>query len=87
MGMDLETLLRSAERTNVSTMRKLIPINGETDSNSIFHNSKRIYNLKNFWIGFWLLKRFLNSTGCPMNNESLWWYTHFGEELLRGGNN
>jgi hypothetical protein len=25
--------------------------------------------------------------GCPMNNKSLWWYTHSREELLRGGNN
>jgi hypothetical protein len=51
---------------------------------------KGIYNLKNFWI-FWigccLLKRFLNSTGYPMNDESLSWYTHSGEELLGGGNN
>jgi hypothetical protein len=47
-GDDLETLLRSAERTDVSTMRKLMPINGEMDSNSIFHNAKGIYNPKNF---------------------------------------
>jgi hypothetical protein len=81
MGMDLETLLQSAERTDVSTMRKLMPINGEMDSNSIFWNSKGIYNPKNFWIGCWLLKRFLNSTGCPMNDESLWWYTHSGRRV------
>jgi hypothetical protein len=53
----------------------------------LYQNSKGIYNPKNFWIGCWLLKRFLNSTGCPMNDESLWWYTHSGEELLHGGNN
>jgi hypothetical protein len=87
MGMDLETLLQSVEHMDVSTMRKLMPINGETDSNSIFQNSMGIYIPKNFWIGCWLLKRFLNSTRYPMNNKSLWWYTHSGEELLRGGNN
>jgi hypothetical protein len=48
---------------------------------------KGIHNLKNLWIGCWLLKRFLSSMGYPMNDESLWWYTHSGEELLRGGNN
>jgi hypothetical protein len=87
MGMDLETLRQNAEHMDVSTVRKLMPINREMDSNSIFQNFKGIYNLKNFWIGCWLLKRFLNSTGCPMNDESLWWYTHFEEKLLRGGNN
>jgi hypothetical protein len=50
-------------------------------------NSKGIYNPKNFWIGCWLLKRVLNSTRCLMNDKSLWWYTHSGEELLSGGNN
>ena len=36
----------SAERTYVSTVRKLIPINGKTDSNSIYRNSKVGCNLK-----------------------------------------
>jgi hypothetical protein len=50
-------------------------------------NSTRNSNLKNFWIGCWLLKRFLSSTECPMNDESLWWYTHSGKKLLCDGNN
>jgi hypothetical protein len=25
--------------------------------------------------------------GVPDEQKSLWWYTHFGEELLRDGNN
>jgi hypothetical protein len=76
----------SEDPSTVSTVHKLVPINGETDSNSIFWNSKGIYNPKNFWIRCWLLKRFLNSTRCSMNDESLWWYTHSREELC-GGNN
>ena len=36
MEMDPKTLLRSAERTNVNTMRKLMPLGGWTGSNSIF---------------------------------------------------
>jgi hypothetical protein len=48
MGMDLETLLQSAERMDVNIVYKLMPINRETDSNSIFRNSKGIYNPDNF---------------------------------------
>jgi hypothetical protein len=58
-------------RIDISTMRKLMPIVRETKSNSIFQNFKGIYNPKNLWIGCWMLKMFLNSTECPMNNESL----------------
>jgi hypothetical protein len=36
MSMDPETLLQSIERTDVSTMRKLMPLGGWTGSNSIF---------------------------------------------------
>jgi hypothetical protein len=60
--MDPETLLRSAERTNVSTMRKLMPLGGWTSSNLIFQNSQGCYNLQNFGIGRWLWKSFLRST-------------------------
>jgi hypothetical protein len=49
-GNGLETLLRSAKRTDVNTMHKLMPLGGWTGSNSIFQNSKGIYNLKNSWI-------------------------------------
>jgi hypothetical protein len=34
----------SGDPSAVSTVHKLVPINGETDSNSIFWNSKGIYN-------------------------------------------
>jgi hypothetical protein len=40
MGMNPETLLRSAKRTNVSTMYKLMPLGGWMGSNLIFQNSK-----------------------------------------------
>ena len=45
------------------------------------------FHPKNFWIGSSLLKRFLSSTGCLRNDESLWWYMPSGEELLRSGKN
>jgi hypothetical protein len=32
MGMDLDTLLQSAEHTDVNTIHKLMPINGKMDS-------------------------------------------------------
>ena len=61
-GMDPETLLRSAERTDVSTMRKLMPLDGWTGPNSRFQNSQGCYSLQNFGIGCWLLKSSLKST-------------------------
>jgi hypothetical protein len=42
IGMDLKTLLQSAEGSDVNTVCKLMPINGKMDSNSIFRNSKGI---------------------------------------------
>ena len=77
--MDPETLLRSAERTEVSTMRKLMPLGGWTGSNSRFQNSQGCYNLQNFGIRRWLLKSFLKSIEWPMHNEFFWWYSHSGE--------
>jgi hypothetical protein len=79
IGTDPETLLRSAERTEVSTMHKLMPLDGWTDSNSIFQNSQGCYNLQNFGIGCWLLKSSLKLMECAIHNESLWWYSHSGE--------
>jgi hypothetical protein len=78
-GMDPDTLLRSAERTKISTMRKLMPLGGWTGSNSIFQNSQWCYNLQNFGIGRWLWKSFLRSTEWVIHNESLWWHSHSGE--------
>jgi hypothetical protein len=79
MSMDPETLLRSAERKDVSTMRKLMPLGGWTGSNLIFQNSQGCYNLQNFGIGRWLWKSFLRSTEWAIHNESLWWHSHSGE--------
>jgi hypothetical protein len=84
MGMDPETLLRSAKCTDINTMRNLMPLNEWTGPNSRFQNSQGCYNLQNFGIGLW--KSFLKSTEWSMHNESLWWYSHSGEQLLRGGN-
>jgi hypothetical protein len=79
MSMDPETLLWSAERTDVSTMRKLMPPGGWTGSNSIFQNSQGCYNLQNFGIRRWLWKSFLRSTKWAIHNESLWWHSHSEE--------
>jgi hypothetical protein len=49
MGTDPETLLRSAERADVSTMRKLMPLGGWMGSDSIHQNSKVACNLKSSW--------------------------------------
>jgi hypothetical protein len=49
MRMDPETLLQSAERTDVSTMSKLMPLGGWTVSNSIHQNSKVACNPKSSW--------------------------------------
>jgi hypothetical protein len=54
-GMYLETLMRSTERTEVSTMPKLMPLGGWTGPNSKFQNSQGCYNLQKFGIGCWLL--------------------------------
>jgi hypothetical protein len=39
----------------------------------------RILQPLEFWYWMLAVEEVLNSTGCPMNNESLWWYTHSGE--------
>jgi hypothetical protein len=49
MRMDPETLLRSAERTDVSTMSKLMPLGGWTVSNLIHQNSKVACNPNSSW--------------------------------------
>jgi hypothetical protein len=71
-GMDLETLLWGAERTDVSTMCKFMPLGGWTGPDSRFQNFQGCYNLQNFGIGCWLLKSSLKSTEWPMQHESLW---------------
>jgi hypothetical protein len=50
MGMDPETLLQSAKSIDVITMCKLMPLGRWTGLNSMFQNSKGIYNPKNSWI-------------------------------------
>ena len=49
MRMDPETLLRSAESMDISTMRKLMPLGGWTSSNLIHQNSKVACNPKSSW--------------------------------------
>jgi hypothetical protein len=53
--MDPKTLLRSAERIGVSTIRKLMPLGGWTGSDSIHQNSKVACNPKSSW---WQKKKF-----------------------------
>jgi hypothetical protein len=72
MGMNPETLMRSAERMDVSTMRKLMPLSGWTGSNWIFQNSKRIYNPKNSWIRKRQLERSSTSRKCLKIDGFLW---------------
>jgi hypothetical protein len=49
--MELQTLLRSAERRAVDPLRKLMLIGGRAGSSWIFQNSQGVCNLRNFWIG------------------------------------
>jgi hypothetical protein len=49
--MDLQSLLRSAERRDVDHLRKLMLIGGRAGSNWIFQNFQGGCNLRSFWIG------------------------------------
>ena len=51
VGMDLQTLLWSAERRDVDPLPKLMLIGGRVGLNWIFQNFLGIYILRNFWIG------------------------------------